>query len=287
MWLRSHRGTATRWICLIAWQVTVSLLLQSCKTDRGELTAEARANEQPRDRPVFGSPPETGQSRTRERRPESNVPPEQKGSQTERAAAHVPRPTAPNRTTVKERSRVADPGESRAATEQVGSLEHEPRAQPAERFAYYRPPGSVLGDTGERARRGPEPQVSPSANPIEHLLWRWADTLMSRDAAAHMRLYAPTLERFHGESDVSRETVGASKQQIMRSLAGVRRFEIHQLRLRPSADGSVEAEFLIESDTADRKIPGRYILRLRQVDGQWRIYSEEKMSAVSRGRARQ
>ena len=97
-----------------------------------------------------------------------------------------------------------------------------------------------------------------------------------------MNLYAPTLDRFNGSSNVPRETVRASKDRLLPGLAGVRRFEMYDLRLLPSPSGSVIVEFRIESDAVARGVVGWYRLQLRQVDDQWKIYGEEKVEPVSR-----
>jgi ketosteroid isomerase-like protein len=119
-------------------------------------------------------------------------------------------------------------------------------------------------------------------NSIRELIRRWADTLLTRDLPGHMSLYAPTLDRFNGSSHVARESVRASKERVLPGFAGVRRFEIYDFRLLPSGDGSSIAEFRIESDAAARRVIGWYRLQLRQIDGQWKIYGEEKLESVSR-----
>jgi hypothetical protein len=94
-----------------------------------------------------------------------------------------------------------------------------------------------------------------------------------------MSLYAPTLDRFNGSSNVARETARGSKERLLSGFAGVRRFEMYNVRLLPSPGGSVIAEFRIESDA--RNVVGWYRLQLRQVDDQWKIYGEEKVEPVS------
>jgi ketosteroid isomerase-like protein len=178
---------------------------------------------------------------------------------------------------------VKDPGERSISDGGVTvSSNRAPREPAAERFLHYEPPGSTVGDTGELTPRIREPQISPSTKFIRDLIRRWADTLLSRDLAGHMSLYAVTLDRFNGSSNVPRDVVRASKQRLLAGFAGVRRFEMYDVRLLPSRDGSVTAEFRIESDAAARDVVGWYRLHLRQVDGQWKINGEEKLEPVSR-----
>jgi hypothetical protein len=73
---------------------------------------------------------------------------------------------------------------------------------------------------------------------------------------------------------------------MLADLAGVRRFEIYDLRLRPSGDGLAYAEFRIESDVVTSTINGWYRLDLREAGGQWKIYGEEKLQPISRRSSR-
>ena len=97
-----------------------------------------------------------------------------------------------------------------------------------------------------------------------------------------MSLYAATLDRFHGSSNVSREAVRASKERLLSRLTGVRKFEMFAVRLLPSRDDSVIAEFRIDSDAEARGVAGWYRLHLRPVNNRWIIHEEEKLQAVSR-----
>lgn len=275
--------TATRWLLMVGLQVPAFLSLQSCKNDRTE-PVKTQA-EDTRQRPVFGGEPDGG-------RPERRGP-------TSRSS---PRPSV-ERSRAEVRVRTADPvgSKSRAASNEghgrpvkdagersVGdggvkiASNRAQRDLAAERFLHYQPPGSSVGDSGERAPRIGEPQISESTKLFRDLIRRWADTLLTRDLQGHLSLYAATLDRFNGSLNVARETVRASKQRLLSGLAGVRQFEIHEVRLLPSRDGSVIAEFRIESDAAARGVVGWYRLHLRYVDDHWKIYGEEKVEPVSR-----
>ena len=193
------------------------------------------------------------------------------------------KPVAPkSRADPSEQPSVKDPGERRVGDGGVDVALNRRREPAAERFLHYQPPGSSVGDPGELTGRMPEPQIPASTKPIRDLIRRWADTLLTGDLPSHMSLYAPTLDWFNASSNVARETVRASKQNLLSSLAGVRRFEIYDVRLSPSRGGSVIAAFRIESDAVASDVVGSYRLELRQVGGQWHIYGEEKVQPVSR-----
>jgi hypothetical protein len=276
--------TATCWLVVIGLQVPAQLLLQSCKNDRPEpVKTEAQ---DPQRRAVFGSSPDpvsSGiRSRTSKTSPASTLDTNRSKERSRRAEPVPPKSGAqPQRPSVKDlgERRVGDDGPALA-------LNRRPREPAAERFLHYQPPGSSVGDTGELTRRIAEPQTAPSMKPIRDLIHRWADTLLSGNLPAHMSLYAPTLDRFNGSSDVPRETVRAFKHRLLSGLKGVRRFEMYDVRLLSSRDTSVVAEFRIESDAVARDIVGWYRLELRQVGGQWKIYSEEKVQAMSKGGGR-
>ena len=284
MTARNRRRSATRCLLVVGLQVPALILLQSCKNDRTEpVKTEAQG---PQQRAVFGSAPERVPSeihpRTSKITPQPIVEPrmsQERGRRTEpvgsksRAASGEPQ-RPPVKDHPGERS-VGDGGVTVASN-------RAPREPAAERFLHYEPPGSRVGDTGELTPRIREPQIAASMKPIRDLLLRWADTLLTRDLPGHMSLYAPTLDRFNGSSNVARETVRASKQRQLSGFAGVRRFEMYDVRLLPSHGGSVIAEFRIESDAVARGVVGWYRLQLRQVDGQWKIYGEEKVEPVSR-----
>jgi hypothetical protein len=100
-----------------------------------------------------------------------------------------------------------------------------------------------------------------------------------------MSLYAVTLDRFHGSAEVARDAVRSSKQRLLSGLADVQRFEMYDVRLAPSRGGSVVAEFRVEADAQAPGVAGWYRLQMRQVGTQWKIYGEERIQPVSRGRA--
>jgi hypothetical protein len=99
-----------------------------------------------------------------------------------------------------------------------------------------------------------------------------------------MSLYAATLDRFNGSSEVARDAVRSSKQRLLSALADVQRFEMYDVRLAPSRGGSVVAEFRVEADAQAQVVAGWYRLQMRPVGNQWKIYGEERIQPVSRGR---
>ena len=116
------------------------------------------------------------------------------------------------------------------------------------------------------------------------LVRRWADTLLKGNLAQHMSLYAETLDRFNGKSNVRREAVRRHKQRLLSQLADVRRFEMPDVRLQRASDGSVIAFFRVEADAQTPALNGEYRLVWRDSGGGWKLHSEERLQPVSRAR---
>lgn len=285
MWVPSRHQTIARWLFVIGLQVPALFVLQSCKNDR-PAPVDTQVRDQPQERAVFGSAPERASVGTREEASPTNAPPIPDSNIAQERARKMepggristPKP-GPAEIGTRQRASVGDPGERQVDD---GAASNRASREPAKRFLHYRPPGSAVGDTGELSSRSPEPQTSASIESIRGLIQRWADTLLAGDLDSHMNLYAPTLSLFNGSSNVSRDAAKAAKRRLISRLAGVRRFEMYDVRLRQSRQASVQAEFRIESDVMNRGVAGWYRLELQLVGGQWKIYSEEKLQPVSR-----
>jgi hypothetical protein len=276
------RRTATRWLLVVGLQILSVLSLQSCKKDRTE-SAKTEVK-QPQQRAVFGSTPESVPSETHAQTPKITVKRTDEASRSrQRAPTTEPAPfdsKSPAVSAGRQRPIVKDSGERVVGDDHGAVASNRVSREPAgERFLHYEAPGSTVGDTGELT---PEPQVSGSMKPIQNLIRRWTDTLLARDLDSHISLYAPTLNRFNGTTNVPRETVRASKQKLLGSLGAVRRFEIYNLRLRSLGNGFVSAEFRIDSDAVDGGVAGWYHLELGMIGDQWKIYAEEKVQPFSR-----
>jgi hypothetical protein len=109
---------------------------------------------------------------------------------------------------------------------------------------------------------------------VRDFIRRWADTLLAGNLDEHMAFYAPMLERFNGDSHVARNSVRETKRLWIGTLEGVRRFEIHGMKLTMD-DGLLRAGFRIEFDSARGAGARSYRLDLRQVNGKWMIHGEE------------
>jgi hypothetical protein len=95
-----------------------------------------------------------------------------------------------------------------------------------------------------------------------------------------MELYAPVLARFGDRTNLSRDAVRISKQHFLATLSHLRRFEIHDVRVRQQPQFSLTSvEFRVEWQT-DNAAPrvALYCLTLDRGNGQWQIRSEEQLA---------
>jgi hypothetical protein len=265
--------SASRFLSVLSL-VTVALLsLQSCKNHTSPAGNEAREGLRGEPRAVFGERPGVPaekRSRLSDISPTPRTP-------TERAAQlrdSLPKQEA--RTGGRNRSRQVD---IPSGADQSAVLT---RQQASNRFLYYRPPGARIGDTGEigqEARSSP-----PSTSSIRGLIYHWADTLVSGNLDAHMALYAPSLDRFQGLSNVSRDSVRDDRQRLMRSFSGVRRFEIHDLRISNTSEDTAAADFRLmwSAGAYENASSVSHRLQLRRIGNAWKIAGEERLRLITR-----
>jgi hypothetical protein len=248
------------------------LLLGSCKND------QPASRQQGRNRAVFGPPPDASAE-----------------NPSAHARATHPRPRAdepqdPSRTRAPQVPQRQSPVSSPAQVQQSSSgrqLSQRAVRDRGERSIAQRPQqrrGSAVGDPGELSPLAKQPsiEVRSSVEPVRLLVRRWADTLLKGNLAQHMSLYAETLDRFNGKSNVSREAVRRQRQRLLSQLAGVRQFEMPDIRLQRAADGSVVVSFRIEADARTPAVNGPYRLVWRHSGGAWKIHSEERLQSASK-----
>jgi hypothetical protein len=280
MHTRCPTRTVTSGVCVLSLPLLALLLLTSCKNDIAsgpEQNAEV-TNGPETPRAVFGEQPALRQRNTPARGDVASSAPQPKPQARERSSVAMP-PAGPHRSRIVERSAI-----------DRGSASSNPRHESASaRFLYYRPPGARVGDTGELGANAQKPERPTSTGTISGLIHRWADTLVSRDVNAHMRLYARTLECSGSGANISRDVLRLQKERLVAALSVPRRFEIHDVHVRQLADGSAVAEFRVEWAAGHDRGPAAsawYRLRLRRAGGQWVIHCEEQSVPISQRRSR-
>ena len=96
-----------------------------------------------------------------------------------------------------------------------------------------------------------------------------------------MKLYAPTLECFAGQTDLSRELVRRQKEAVLDKLPPFRHFEIDNLRVHEENNGAT-AEFRIHWATEPARViqSDRQRLTFGRSNGEWQIQCEDQLVFV-------
>jgi uncharacterized protein (TIGR02246 family) len=120
--------------------------------------------------------------------------------------------------------------------------------------------------------------VNAEASRITDLLERWVAAARAGDAAAQAVLYAPQVERYFQARNVSRHRVQRDREQAFSKAGKVQRFQIGNVHTTlQGADRALvtfDKEWQFARGGAGKS---RSQLRLRKVDGEWRIASERNL----------
>ena len=140
----------------------------------------------------------------------------------------------------------------------------------------------------EVARSRTETVASPGRGQIEGLLDKWRDTFARGDVNGQTILYAPKMETFYQRNGVSRETVRREKSRMMELYPKVHRYDISDLKFESQKHDEAVVSFRKDWDmNGDRRFAGaeRQRLKLRRINGDWKIVGEEEMQIywVKRG----
>jgi hypothetical protein len=154
-------------------------------------------------------------------------------------------------------------------------------------------PRAVFGDTRPQPTDPaptPKPTISEetsrsrieigSTPEITDLLNRWRDSVIRGDVNAHTVLYAPKMDHFFRQRNVTRAAVKREKARMMELYPKVSRYEISDVRLESQKNDEAVVSFRKEWDmSGDRPFSGaeRQRLKLRRISGDWKIVSEEEL----------
>jgi hypothetical protein len=92
-------------------------------------------------------------------------------------------------------------------------------------------------------------------------------------------LYAPRVERFFTKRNVSRDAVRQEKARMMQAYPEVNKYEISDVEVESNTGNEAVVSFRKEWDmNGNRRFSGaeRQRLRLRRIDGDWKIVGEEE-----------
>jgi hypothetical protein len=127
-----------------------------------------------------------------------------------------------------------------------------------------------------RARTKP---VAANGGDINRLLDQWRLTVVRGDVGGQADLYAPRVDRFFTKRNVSREAVRKEKARMMQAYPEVNKYEISDVKVESNTGDEAVVSFRKEWDmNGNRRFSGaeRQRLRLRRIDGEWKIVAEEE-----------
>jgi hypothetical protein len=129
-------------------------------------------------------------------------------------------------------------------------------------------------ETSTRAR-----STDADTGGIDRLLARWRDTVAKGDVDGNTELYAPRVDRFFRERNVSQASVRKTKSQMMSLYPTVNKYEISDVKVEKNDGREAVVSFRKEWDMKGQKpFSGaeRQRLTLRRIGGDWKIVGEEE-----------
>lgn len=133
--------------------------------------------------------------------------------------------------------------------------------------------------TSSRSRLASRSPAETQAE-INDLLANWVHAYRARDLNTHMASYAPRLDRFFLKRNVMRETVRSIKAQDLQAAGQVRRYEVANMQTTMQSGGYAVVTFdktYEFAGGAGQSGKVRSELRLRKIDGVWRIAGERDL----------
>ncbi len=150
-----------------------------------------------------------------------------------------------------------------------------------------RPQPAVGATRGESDRATLAPPDDQSA--IRSLLENWAAASRSGNVDAQASFYAPVVDRYYGQRNVSRDRIKRERQQALEKLGDVRRYDISNIHVQLTGPNTAVATFDKAWDFESSK--GSYAgkvkqqVSLRKMDGVWRIATERDVHVYRRSRS--
>jgi hypothetical protein len=114
---------------------------------------------------------------------------------------------------------------------------------------------------------------------IHSLLNRWRTSTIDGNVDAQTILYAPRMEHFFRQRNVSRQIVRREKARMKELYPTINRYDISDVRIESAAKNQAVVTFRKDWDMrGQRRFAGaeRQRLKLRRMAGDWKIVSEEE-----------
>lgn len=163
-----------------------------------------------------------------------------------------------------------------------GAVGLKPEGAVAERGQTVRSPAPAVSNQPAAAGQAAARTEADGAN-VQDVVDRWRAALLSNNAERIAPMYASTVERYFLRTGVNRAYVRQYMQRQEAKGTRLTAYEFGDETMHRLPDGSVEvrfvANFRVSTPTADLSGRARTQLKLRQEDGQWRIFSERDFSS--------
>jgi hypothetical protein len=140
---------------------------------------------------------------------------------------------------------------------------------------------SPLRSAQEQATANVENEPTPEQR-INSLLDDWVQSFRQKDVAKQVECYAPQVDIYYRQHNVSRAFIEADKSRAFAALAGIQKFELSNVGVYLDSAGAATVTFDKSWDTtltSGRRFAGSEMerLSLALVDGHWKIKSEEEL----------
>ena len=142
-------------------------------------------------------------------------------------------------------------------------------------------PGTALLPPSQDSTPDDIPKAATNPSELQQVnaaLGQWTQAMLSNDPDREAASYAPHLDRYFLQSDVSRDFVRHYLTQVRDGGTTFTQYDISNLLTIPEPDGSVQARFNKEATFATPTGPKHQtthsVLTLRPIDGTWKITSE-------------
>jgi hypothetical protein len=117
---------------------------------------------------------------------------------------------------------------------------------------------------------------------ISSLLDDWVQSFRQKDVAKQVECYAPQVDTYYRQHNVSRAFIEADKSRAFAALAGIQELELSNVGVYLDSADAATVTFDKSWDTtltSGRRFAGSEMerLRLALVDGHWKIKSEEEL----------
>ncbi len=140
-------------------------------------------------------------------------------------------------------------------------------------------PSPTAAPTAERSRE------SDRQIPVEDVLERWVQTFRAGDLSGQMALYAPRLERFYLQSNVPISYVRGVKMDTIGRVGAIRRYQLSDVKTTFESPTRARVDFDKEWDFTKSAGKVRGQLKLRKLNGAWRIVSERDVAVYRQTRS--